>query len=422
MHWRRQFAFSLLARSILLADCLVNLQSCQVRCSPALETSNTQQRSGFRPTQTRKNQRGRKPRGYWKNIENIEKEIRTQWISVNVNIPSDQPPPIPNESLLNYWERNDLRYAIYQFGGREFLSAEMNGAFLVPGKWKEASEIEWVKELIQNDKNLDPEIPPLSPQQAKLKKREDPMEATESRQRKRWIQRSERKKKGFWRSEEVVIDELYKYLSNRRDTRDLPAVWMPRGNELNDAGRNDLHQAIARFGGPKAICKKAGLIPSREWHYMEGLHELMIELRAYCDEFFDGDYSIFPTVSGLDEQGYGRLKSLIGYFGGQRFVAKRLGMMHVSSAQDGTNNPTDRISYGKFDLEFGIQLFEFVRQENMKKSPPLQFPIIAMPTFRDILRSDDDEALKLDSKIGKYGGYENVARRMGLAFAPSNPQ
>lgn len=190
---------------------------------------------------------------------------------------------------------------------------------------------------------------------------------------------------------------------------------------MNDAGRNDLHQAIARFGGSKAICKKAGLIPPKEWHYMEGLYELMIELKAYSDEFFNGDYSLFPKVCTLDEQGYERLHSLIGYFGGQKFVAQRLGMLHASSLEDGTANRT-QLNYGKFDLEFGINLLEFVRQESMKKTPPLKYPIIAMPTFRDLLNSDDEQAVKLDSKIDEYGGYENVARRLGLAFAPNNPQ
>lgn len=197
---------------------------------------------------------------------------------------------------------------------------------------------------------------------------------------------------------------------------------MPKGNELNDAGRNDLHQAITRFGGSATVGKKAGLIPPREWHYLEGMRELMIELRAYCDEYFDGDYSIFPTVYTLDEQGYERLKSLIGYFGGQRFVAQRLGMVHASSAQDGKGIQKDQLSWGKFDLVFGIDLLEFVRNEMMKKTPPLQYPVMTMPTFRDLLNSEDEEVVKLELKINKYGGYENVARRMGLEYTPNNPQ
>ena len=182
---------------------------------------------------------------------------------------------------------------------------------------------------------------------------------------------------------------------------------------MNTAGRNDLHQAILRFGGPKVICEKAGLIASKEWHYMEGMYELLVELRAYCDEFYGGDYSIFPTVYRLDEQGYARLKSLISYFGGQKFVAQRLGMTHVLHKQDDSNG----MKWRKFDLEFAIDLLEFVRKENMKMNPPLKYPVIAMPTFRDLLRCDDDEiATRIDSKINEYGGYENVARRMGLVY------
>lgn len=197
---------------------------------------------------------------------------------------------------------------------------------------------------------------------------------------------------------------------------------MPKGTELNDAGRNDLQQAIVRFGGSDAICKKAGLIPCREWHYLEGLCELMVELSAYCDEFFDGDYTKFPTVYTLDKQGYGRLKSLIGYFGGQKFVAQRFGMVPFSSKDDGSSSQKDQISWGKFDLKFGIDILGFVRNENMTKDPPLNYPILVMPTFVDLLKSDDQEAVKLDLKINEYGGYENVARRLGLAYEPNKPR
>ena len=213
----------------------------------------------------------------------------------------------------------------------------------------------------------------------------------------------------------------YKYLENRQKARGLPAVWMPKGNELVYAGRNDLQQAIGRFGGSAAICERAGLIPSREWHYMEGLLELMLELKTYCDEYFDGDYSMFPTVYKLDEHGYERLKSLIGYFGGQKFVSQRLGMIHVSCAQGARRNAKEQLSWGEFDIKFGIDLLEFVRAECMKKTPPLRYPVLAMPTFGDLLKSEDSDALKLEAKISEYGGYENVARRMGLDYAPNKP-
>jgi hypothetical protein len=129
---------------------------------------------------------------------------------------------------------------------------------------------------------------------------------------------------------------------------------MPRRSELNDAGRNDLQQAIQRFGGTKKICQKAGLIPYREWSYIEGQYDLMLELKSYLDEFHDGDYTAFPIVSRMNTQGYEHLKRLIQYYGGRRFVANKLGMDIRGSVS---------FNFGSFDLEFGIQLLEFVRNE-----------------------------------------------------------
>lgn len=205
-----RYLFSLLASYAYLAKCLIihlTLHLKHETTCAALDISKSTTVSGFRPTQTRKTPLRRKPSGYWKDTENIENEIRSLWEEVKVKIPSDEPPPIPNETLLNYWRRHDIRYAISQFGGRDLLSVELNGAFVVPGKWKEASETVWVKQVIANDPNLDPKVPPMSPQQGKMK-REDPIEKTALRQKKRWTHQTTRRKKGFWGSKQVVIEEL----------------------------------------------------------------------------------------------------------------------------------------------------------------------------------------------------------------------
>eukprot|EP00980_Cylindrotheca_fusiformis_P002932 scaffold683_cov124-Cylindrotheca_fusiformis.AAC.1 len=360
--------------------------------------------------QPRKKSILRKPRGYWLELSNIDFELREQWKSVNVTIEGQQPPPIPNETLLNYWKRHDLRRAIVQIGGREELAEKLGGAFIIPGKWSEATENIWVKQVLASDPNLDPTLPPLSPQQ--LRHIGTTMSSSKPIKRKRWIHQSTRKKKGYWTSEVVVVQELYEYLNERRNTRHLPAVWMPLSSELIQAGRNDLRQAIERFGGFKLIGKKAGLIPSREWRYIEGQYDLMLELRAYLDDYCNGDYSTFPNVSKLSEQGYERLDRLIQYYGGKRFVASRLNMQYCI---DSSKSQVMDISWGKFDLQFGTDLLEFIRTENMKKNPPLRYPVIAIPSPEKLANSGEKGVL-LDEQIRKYGGYENVARRLGLAF------
>ena len=64
--------------------------------------------------------------GYWLELDNVELELRLLWDDVNVTLNNntniiETPPPIPNESLLNYWKRYDIRNAIVQNGGRDIL-------------------------------------------------------------------------------------------------------------------------------------------------------------------------------------------------------------------------------------------------------------------------------------------------------------
>lgn len=182
---------------------------------------------------------------------------------------------------------------------------------------------------------------------------------------------------------------------------------MPRRSELNNAGRNDLQQAIQRFGGMKKICRRAGLIPNREWAYIEGQYTLMLELKEYLDKYHAGDYTRFPIVSRMRKQGYELLRSLIQYYGGRAFVASKLGMT--------TSTGNSALNYGSFDLEFGINLLEFIRNDYMRINPPTRHSVIAMPSQLKLLKSGE-QGVRLDEKMSEYGGYENVARRLGLAF------
>jgi hypothetical protein len=217
----------------------------------------------------------------------------------------------------------------------------------------------------------------------------------------------------------------FQYLKERKETRSMPSIWMPRLSEL-DVG---LRLAIIKHFGKdsKAICRQAGLVPFREWNYIERQHDLMITLRDYLDEHHDGHYSIFPQYVRLREEGHVRLFRLIQDFGGRRFVAARFGMQHHQQVPAvNKKNEVDvlpEMNWGPFDLNFGIALLDFVRTQQMQQEPPLLYPIITMPTKAELLShvgTDDDDigtiGVFLDQKIVEYGGYENVARRLGLEY------
>ncbi len=197
---------------------------------------------------------------------------------------------------------------------------------------------------------------------------------------------------------------------------------MPRLSELTYAGRDDLALALRRFGGPKLICRRAGLIPFREWNYIEGMYELLLELKTYLDQYHGGDYKTFPIALHIQERGYDRLFSLIQYYGGVKFISARLDMDHGwggkkrRNAMDKTQLLSADMNWGPFDLEFGIELYAFVRNQQLRKKPPLKNPEIRIPS-QLILLEYGEQGLGLDRKIQEYGGYENVARRLGLGFS-----
>jgi molybdenum-dependent DNA-binding transcriptional regulator ModE len=212
----------------------------------------------------------------------------------------------------------------------------------------------------------------------------------------------------------------YQYLEGRRRRENIPAVWMPRLSELTQAGRPDLLSAIRRFGGAAKICRQAGLVSFREWNYIEGMLELLGGLKDYLDRYHGGNYRTFPTVTLVKERRYDRLYSLIQYYGGRQFLAARLDMdLGVKGRRlIGQNDLlSSDMNWGPFDLEFGIDLLAFVREQELNRKPPLrQYPVIMIPSQWTLLEHGE-RGQRLDAKIQEYGGYENVARRLGLEFS-----
>ena len=214
----------------------------------------------------------------------------------------------------------------------------------------------------------------------------------------------------------------YQFLKQRSQQENIPEAWMPRLADITSQGRDDLALAIRRFGGPKVIARQAGLVPFREWNYLEGMHELLLQLKAYLDQHHGGDYTVFPIASHVKHQGYDRLYSLIQYYGGVKFLSARLdmdtpwGAKKRRSAMDRNQLLAADMSWGPFDLEFAIELYAFVREQQSQQKAPLKYPEIRIPSQLTLLKHGAI-GLQLDKKIQDYGGYENVARRLGLAFS-----
>jgi hypothetical protein len=173
-------------------------------------------------------------------------------------------------------------------------------------------------------------------------------------------------------------------------------------------GRDDLAQGIERFGGFDKICKLAGLVPFREWSNFEGQYELLQELRNYLNVYHGGDQTYFPPENDMKRHGYDQLYSLVQFYGGSESLANRLGM----SSDNAPRQDAD-LNWGPFSIDTAIEVYRFVRDDQMKQKIPLSRPIIAIPSQRNLLANGKG---KLHQSIMEVGGYESVALRLGFDF------
>ena len=367
----------------------------------------------------RKFSRPRRPSAYWQEIENIDSELRSFWESIGIDVNDESPLAIPNEALLNHFDRHDLRYAIANFGGREYVAQRLGGAELISGKWNEACRHPYIEALLSPDntagKGLSKSVPPIAPHVkralariAEQNGKNSDLHQLRYRQGERWAHQVTRKPRGYW-SEEKVLEELYEYLKMRKAATHRPSVWMPKGSEISNEGRDDLRQAMIRYGGLDHFTKIAKLIPYNEWRYFESHLELFVELEKYLLEYENGNEDFFPKLSDIEGNGYDRLYFLIMEYGGRKLIATKLDMNYQSQTK---NQVMQGLSLGRFSLSFAIRLMCYIRN-SLLKTDTLKVPKIRMPTTQELIKDGEE---KLAKEVIKYGGHESIARRLNLSF------
>ena len=355
-------------------------------------------------------QLSRKPKYYWNDIENVRHALIEFWGNLNVTSFPENLPPIPSEALLNHFERYDLRRVIAKYGGREDLSYDLGGVEIIPGKWKDSvRESMIIQALLRNESHgLRADLPPLSPQQKKALNNTGGYSGTRDQQRWSYKNKEERRPMNYW-SLTQVLENLYEHLDQLSETQNRPPVWMPRPVEIRETGREDLFHAIARFGGSKEITEIAGLVPHHEWRYFEGQLILMKELTRYLDEHHGGDRMVFPTGVEIKERGYMSLYYAVQRYGGCKFLTSRFGMEPPGRA----SSSYLEMSFGPFSLDFAIDLLEYIRNDHLQSKAPMKPATIRIPTEYVLFQRRRSDLI---DGIQKYGGYENVARRLGLAY------
>uniref|UniRef100_A0A7S4KYW5 Uncharacterized protein n=1 Tax=Guillardia theta TaxID=55529 RepID=A0A7S4KYW5_GUITH len=198
-------------------------------------------------------------------------------------------------------------------------------------------------------------------------------------------------------SEELVFQEHLLNYSKTIETWNWKVL--PSNADLKENGRKDLINAIYRYGGRKHIAKKFGLLLTTEFNYLVEFYHLLKELRSYQEE--KQQLGKMPSFKQLIANGRQDLARMICKHGGQNVLAARLDLQ-----LDRPRKPY--LVWGQFSIDFAIDLIEIAGQHSQDIGRTERILMPNATTLQSIHRAD------LIEKIEMYGGFVDVARRIGL--------
>jgi hypothetical protein len=421
--------------------------------------------------------RKRRPRGYFKQEENMRAELRRFWDARGVTSEA-----VPSYQLLRFFGEGGLAWGIHHWDSPAELAAAL-GVPCIPSKWCYALGTDEVQVMIAKGV--------LTPQSialgryggapgllagASARHKSQQRLAVANRARQRVVFKGDREagiaKHGFrpryyWENPDNLRRELYTFLSKNRPAVGQPTVWMPRKTEFAQAGRDDLSQALSRQGGLDNIAEQFGLVPYAQWHYFEKQLTVLKDLQSYIEEF--GVPGQMPLLADIKDRGWKQLHHGIAALGGARTLSLRLGLSRPQGKSIAHIDPTKQngfslrkfkrrtiahgivnipqrwhrrirlpngelveretlpvLSLGPFDLGFALDVLEYVHAANYKRSPGESSAAvkrgdadsswdskIGMPFRYDLLA---DGQIELVLQIERYGGFEEVARRLQLEY------
>jgi hypothetical protein len=165
----------------------------------------------LRRIQQRAKPQNRKPKYYWSDLANLRTELDIFWKGRGVLVGNGSAKTnrivIPNETLLIYYRKHDLRGAIASHGGRYAVAEKLKRAMprgtmveVMSGTWALAvNESPELRSLIQLDPLLSKERPPTISSQSR---------SSLDLGGRRWLHSPARHPKGFWGNRTAVIQSL----------------------------------------------------------------------------------------------------------------------------------------------------------------------------------------------------------------------
>jgi hypothetical protein len=167
-----------------------------------------------RRIQERKKPHNRKPKYYWSDLGNLRTELDFFWKVRGVLVGKGSAKKyrtdrvvIPNETLLRYYRKNDLRGAVASHGGRYTVAEKLKRALpkgttveVMSGTWTQAvTESLELQALIQLDPTLSKDLPPKISSQSR---------SCIDLGGRRWLHKPARHQKGYWSDRTAVIQSL----------------------------------------------------------------------------------------------------------------------------------------------------------------------------------------------------------------------
>ena len=332
-----------------------------------------------------------KPSGYWKDVENVKKEI------VAFNLAHGTPGVMPKENDLRARRLGSLANAVHQYGGfKKFALEHGYQTFRKPnGYYKDFNVLE--KELLDWVKNFG--IPGIMPTAQQLKEASPPRHDLVSAIGKHGgfskvaedasLQMSHDKKPdGYYDDIQNVARDVYEFV----DEHDLSGA-MPTAGQLAEAGKSGLVPAICAHGGFWWVAKYLGLTPNRKQKGYWTKETVDLEVSEYLEHAqVEG---VMPTDFELREAGRADLSVAIArYGGGMRGAAQRLGLVTRAQKPDGYWNDAEAIER---------ELLEFVRDYGTQDR---------MPTQASLMKAGRADLAIAITRHG--GGWSKVAKELGL--------
>lgn len=186
------------------------------------------------------------------------------------------------------------------------------------------------------------------------------------------------------------------------------------------------------------LCTNHPLLSIQVWSKFELLLELLTELSRYRDYLVDLNKTdvianihnnsesnpiietnhlslrgvIIPTKSQITTSKFHHLSHLIRLFGGRKRIQDRLIGSHANNIL--IHQPG--YQHIHFDVDFYIQLATFIKTDMLTKEPPVPCNIL-MPTADHLIGENRTDLVQT---IEKNGGFEVIAKRLGVDVQPHN--